>query len=690
MACGHPRLHRALRSRKWQDQPPCLVGFHAFARARVQLLRADEDAPAAVPLSSTTRVQLSPCASTRACRRTTLPQLQAPLQNGYTVAACAPCAEVSLVPAPHLQTHVQQVHRLWWPIAQFGLSHIRVRGGVQRRDASSAAGVDGGRGRTFGGGRVRGRDSNDKGGDVEDAFSPPWGAASEILFEEITDEHTGGLPKDHGGGDASDIFGPTGAFPGRFPFPGMEEVMDEEEEGQRRGGKRRGSQRTHSKPTVEKTPPPISDAVLRRTDARSLRRDQLIWAVGRASSIGLSEERLWRSFGEAIEDVGENQLKPSEMCRIMQAFGYAPAEAPLDGQQLQRLLRAFARQVREYSDEQLMRFIYGYGKLAAKRQVASQKFLDFVSTEVVERGKTLRGWRKTRILQALWTLPGTDNDFRKVLVGQVMQHISNLDSGRFAVFVPMLVELGFHERPGVVQKINVIYHKKMRGWQSSSLIVHTGCPLVLHDLMKMSTLVSWLKRLHEIAAPPLTPKPNTAVAAAVNEVGGRRKRCEWTEELEAMKIVELCLRHERPNVLANLPPKALSFLEAVRQAPFEPPEEHELFELPFVFAELRRRFRSIEVLLHPTLEGPYLLELADPLGRVVVEWDTNWELYPPWRRTQQEWFVQRKHRHLTAEGWRVVCVPLADYQALGSSDEKRDFLRRFVEENDLAYLRQSG
>merc|ERR1712232_1315553 len=89
--------------------------------------------------------------------------------------------------------------------------------------------------------------------------------------------------------------------------------------------------------------------------------------------------------------------------------------------------------------------------------------------------------------------------------------------------------------------------------------------------------------------------------------------------LELLKITEFCLRHERPSTFATLPPRALHVLSEARDAPLEPPESYEMLELPFVFAELGRLFRSAGFLLHPTIYGPYLLELADPLGRVAVE-----------------------------------------------------------------------
>ena len=107
-------------------------------------------------------------------------------------------------------------------------------------------------------------------------------------------------------------------------------------------------------------------------------------------------------------------------------------------------------------------------------------------------------------------------------------------------------------------------------------------------------------------------------------------------------------------------------------------------ELPHVYGEVSRLFRSLGILLHPTISGPYLLDLADPLGRVVVEWDTSWKLYPPYRQERHREFVERKHRHLRAEGWKLLVMPLKQFD--GSEEQKLSFLRSFCDEK-LAHLR---
>lgn len=442
------------------------------------------------------------------------------------------------------------------------------------------------------------------------------------------------------------------------------------------------------RPAMPKKPPPVSDEELAELELSTLALDELIWAIGRAATLKLTDGPLWHRFAEAIASWGEAELSPSEVCRLVQAFAYAPKEAPINERQLQRLLKAFATRIAEYDDERLMRLIYGYGKLAAKRGLSMQRFLDFAGSEVVER-KSLKGWRRLRILRAVGHLPGAGQELKSVLVAQVLKDVEDLDTESWRAFVPMLVEQRLHERPGVVHSLNKVYKQKVFCYKNPDLLLRSGLPLVLKDLMKTTTLVIWLLRLHELRV-PITASMAMSAAQSGFTASGLDAAWRAARNLESLKVAELYLRHERPEMLAVLPPGAQHLLTVARRTPLDPPEDFEILELPFVFASLGRLFRRLGYVLHPTIYGPYLLELADPLGRLVVEWDSNWALYPPWRRQAHEDFVRRKHLLLRAEGWRVLCVPLAAFQALPDRAARLDFARRFAGEQGLEHLRAAG
>mmetsp|Transcript_81605 Transcript_81605/g.150226 ORF Transcript_81605/g.150226 Transcript_81605/m.150226 type:complete len:338 (+) Transcript_81605:29-1042(+) len=330
------------------------------------------------------------------------------------------------------------------------------------------------------------------------------------------------------------------------------------------------------------------------------------------------------------------------------------------------------------------------GSLLPSVVCPSKSFFDFAASEVTERSLKLRGFRKNRILQAVFHLPGVSDEFRSVLVSQVFQKVSKLDSESFSKFIPLLVAMQFHTRAGVVDKLNTIFKQKLHGWSTPELLLHAGLPMLIYDLMKTATMIAWLGRMHElqiqisyVAAQQSFKRPVGGAHTAT--VDAKPAKC-ITENLQALKLVELCLRHERPSVHAILPPKALHLLNTARKTPLEPPQDYQMLELPFVFAELRRCFRALGLLLHPTVYGPYLLDLADPLGHLIVEWDKNWVLYPPWRRARHEEFVKQKHLHLRAEGWQVLCVPLTEFQVQKSWEEKLNFLSRFADQHDLEYL----
>merc|ERR1712232_832222 len=149
----------------------------------------------------------------------------------------------------------------------------------------------------------------------------------------------------------------------------------------------------------------------------------------------------------------------------------------------------------------------------------------------------------------------------------------------------------------------------------------------------------WLCRLHKLQIPFTYAPPGEDGATVGEELKprsifrgrGQTDAHRVTENLIKLKLTEMCLRHERSSVFGLLRPEALNLLDTARRIPLEPPAKYQMPEFPFVFAELGCLFRAVGLFLHPTLYGPYRLDLTDPVGRVVVEWDASWRLYPLWR-----------------------------------------------------------
>ena len=172
-------------------------------------------------------------------------------------------------------------------------------------------------------------------------------------------------------------------------------------------------------PEVEKKPPPLEDQELENANLLLLPKDEFIWAVGRAATLRLTQSKVWKDLPHAIHAFGGPlEFTPSEVCRLLQALAYAPADAPVEKKLLQRLFKVFALRAKEFSDERLMRIMYAYGKLSSKRGLSSPRFMDFATSEVVERNSSLRSWRKVRILESVGSLPEAGPEFKSLLLCQ--------------------------------------------------------------------------------------------------------------------------------------------------------------------------------------------------------------------------------------------------------------------------------
>ena len=84
-------------------------------------------------------------------------------------------------------------------------------------------------------------------------------------------------------------------------------------------------------PEVEKKPPPLEDQDLENANLLLLPKDEFIWAVGRAATLRLTQSKVWKDLPHAIHAFGGPlEFTPSEVCRLLQALAYAPADAPME------------------------------------------------------------------------------------------------------------------------------------------------------------------------------------------------------------------------------------------------------------------------------------------------------------------------------------------------------------------------
>ncbi len=168
------------------------------------------------------------------------------------------------------------------------------------------------------------------------------------------------------------------------------------------------------------------------------------------------------------------------------------------------------------------------------------------------------------------------------------------------------------------------------------------------------------------------------------ERGMQKEKVTYT--LRALKEAELHLRYEEPDALLSLPASSKDVLERARKQPLVIKDSHEIPEYPFVLEELVAHFTKLNVKLINCIHGPYLLDLADPVSKVLIEWDQNWMMYPPHRRFVQEAFTKRKHRMLAHEGWKVLLVEMKEFNSMQNNEEKRAYLQRFINSHELTYL----
>lgn len=233
------------------------------------------------------------------------------------------------------------------------------------------------------------------------------------------------------------------------------------------------------------------------------------------------------------------------------------------------------------------------------------------------------------------TNPSYSNDYSSHPLPHTSEIAYNvtLNAKQFAQYVRLIVKLNLHTQPAMIDKLNTVYKKKLRRWNDPQYL---KLPLDGGDTIA-------------------------------------------TSNLSQMLIVDYSLRYDRTAVLNS---KAKRILEKVRDMELTPQDTSNLLELPYVFEDLVQICGELEVLLHPVIVGPYYLELADPLTKRVLEWDRNWDRYPPYRRFEMQDYATRKHRYLLNMGWTTLKMSLHDFTGLDAL-KRHSYVHQFVDEHAL-------
>ncbi|CEL93475.1 unnamed protein product [Vitrella brassicaformis CCMP3155] len=438
----------------------------------------------------------------------------------------------------------------------------------------------------------------------------------------------------------------------------------------------------------------IRDGELTALDVSSLPKRQLLYCMGRSSALRLDGEGLWKGYQDRLAALLD-EMTSEDVTKVLQNLAYAKARlrVGVDSDVLTALLRHVARHIRDYDNEGLTRLLYSY----AKGQWDRPKFLDFLVSEVVDRLKTFAPRQLTRLLVAAANLPSPDESFLTVLAKKAMDEFYTLPAEGIGELIPILVRLHMHMEPSYILKVNAVLKKRVCWWSNPALIVQAVYPAVLNDICATATLKLIFNRFLSLRVPLTYPPAPTGDHSADDAASSEERRIAWSEYgrevarvneyLVPLKIMEMWLRHDNQEALSLFSPHTLHFLERIRSNTVQYVDKFNVPEQPFVLQELANVTETLGFHFVPAIYGPYLLKLTDPRGRLLVEWDRNWELYPPYRREYHRDFTMRKHRYLTAEGWTVIKVPLDAFRVLETQDEKNRMVARFLLQYDLAHMR---
>ncbi|KAF8819603.1 hypothetical protein IE077_000772 [Cardiosporidium cionae] len=392
---------------------------------------------------------------------------------------------------------------------------------------------------------------------------------------------------------------------------------------------------------------------------------------------GITSADIWNTLFSHLSRQ-RSTLSPSEATKVVQRLAYQHKFQPVPEAFVRDLLQGITRNIRQHSDESLIRILYA----CAKGGFASHKFVDFFIAQVLERLPSLKSWQLLRVLTAMAYASLVDREVLHTLVYQILVGFGQLNASEIGVFIPLFYHLQGQPPPlSLVTKLNSSIGRRMHSWKQPESLLEALYVMILFDLLQQNKISLAIRRLKLLSLPLEYPFQRELQDEEIYHQYTAVKTIN-TNLLKA-KFIEMCLRYDTPQIYATLPEDVQTYLLHIKNLSFQPIGAHEGTELQFVFAELSSIISKLKFALHPLLCGPFLLELANPISKHIIEWDENWLLYPPYRRFMQREYILRKHRFLTLEGWKIVKLPLKYFSSLKEEAAKEAWITSCLEKEGI-------
>lgn len=326
-----------------------------------------------------------------------------------------------------------------------------------------------------------------------------------------------------------------------------------------------------------------------------------------------------------------------------------------------------AKNINEVNNNELTRIIFSCSKGDfIRHNLVTRAFLTLLDNEVVQRLNTFQSLHLLKILHSTIAISSyfhtQENgrhigqhpfgiEFTRCLSTRLLQMISHIGSIDIANFVTIIAYYSLFNRT-VSGIINKSFLKRLWNLKCVDPILTPAISLSMYGILDRKTAIVVLNSLESFGIPSYTSETDPR---SVNSL------------LFSLKLLEMCIRHENVEVYESLPNRNRLYLKKIYNKIVKHVDHRDLlygvkFNSGVIATSLNELMESEEKFgifaFVPYIHGPYLMELCDPIHRIVIEFDEPWSLgTTPWLHTHSSHFHKMRTTHLENEGFKFLRIP---------------------------------
>ncbi|KAK2196720.1 hypothetical protein BdWA1_001969 [Babesia duncani] len=342
-----------------------------------------------------------------------------------------------------------------------------------------------------------------------------------------------------------------------------------------------------------------------------------------------------------------------------------------------------AKNITTATEDDIVRIVFAFGKGAfIKNELVKRSFINLIENETIQRLKKFQSIQLLRILHSVVCINAVAKDFplkhlfsndgsssepfgqefTRCIVSQLIRTIENIGSIDIGNAINSIAYCGYLN-PAFAHKLNKAFRKRLLGLKSYESILSPAIALSMYGVISAKTAETTIRALEEMIGNcccyPETLREWPEASQNMENETQLQALEEKNKLLFPLKLLEMNIRHNTPEVYATLSQQARSFLGYIRRTqtmvsvqlqPHDDTNSTPCGNTSEISSFIDHGITNIG----PHVHGPYILQHCEPVQKLIIQAKAPWNQAGKWSRYYWYVFFKNRQEHLTREGFEFM------------------------------------